>query len=96
MRFEDPSTAGKAGAQAAFANRAKDRDVLRRPDPGTPLYTITVESHIEGCSKRIVVRQATRKNQVVSERFGVSGNPTGWDVIMRVMRKWLICRWIEI
>jgi hypothetical protein len=94
MKFKNPSEAGRRGALARFERHKSER--VCRPDAGTPLRTITIEDHISGCSKRIVVRQAARKNQVVSECFGAMGGPVGWDRIMRRIRKYCVVRWLEV
>lgn len=94
MRFKNPKEASRKGAYARFEKYKSER--IYRPEPGTPLRTITIEDHIDGCSKRIIVRQAARKNQVIAECFGEKGNPVGWDKIMSRIRKYCVVRWLEI
>ena len=83
---------------SALAHEAKARKRMQglppeypsRIQPGTPLHTIRIESHLRGMSVEIVVLQARRANQVVVRTFGRQSHPHGLDWLCQHIRKRLL------
>jgi len=95
MRYSHKNRANASRARAEKV-RMNPADVCRRPFAGTPLKTITIKDHITGETLEIDVMQADHKNQVFTYCNGKTGNPVGWDKIMRKVRKFCVVRWLEI
>lgn len=97
MRFKNPSAAGRASQRVQRERRLAGAAPARvgRPEPGLMLYRIRVDSLVgHAYGFEIVVRQATRLNQVTVEVFGQRSKPHGMDWLMRQLRKKLVTRWL--
>jgi hypothetical protein len=91
------SRLGKLGAAANARKRMENPpDYIPRPEPGTLLHRIRVESVVNGMGFEVLVKQAPRLNQVVLETFGRSSGPVGVDILARNLRKRLVTRWAHL
>ena len=70
-------------------------DYIPRPEPGTLLHTIRVQSHVNGLGFEVKVKQARRLNQITVETFGKESRPHGCDWIAKHLRERLVTRWLR-